>query len=248
MIEMSQEEFEVEIQRLIDGNITRKKLAKKLQTDMRTLNKKIMEIAQTNSELYSKFVDKFPYKPRKIQVDIEDLAVQVILHGLEETSEATGISTRTIIRKIKTLEKTNLELHRLYTHRNDRMTFEQRELFNAAVQKFQKNYRLEISGIEKREQEIREVLSKFEGLVDSGMSKASAARIMGYDDYSTIWKKYQELKRIETEKASVPESKQDAARIFRSNMKTQITDKSLEVQSLEGTQRENIENGMIEKE
>ena len=62
MKELSQKEFEEQIQRLIDGQTTRKKLAKEIGTDIRTLNKKIMEMSAKNPELYTEFLKKFPYK------------------------------------------------------------------------------------------------------------------------------------------------------------------------------------------
>ena len=65
MKELTQKEFEEQIQRLIDGNIGRKKLAKELETDIRTLNNKIMELASTNPDLYARFIEKFPYEKTK---------------------------------------------------------------------------------------------------------------------------------------------------------------------------------------
>ena len=70
MKELTQQEFEEQIERVIDGKIGRKALAKELETDIRTLNRKITELADTNPDLYFKFIEKFPYKPKEIKLNL----------------------------------------------------------------------------------------------------------------------------------------------------------------------------------
>lgn len=202
MKQLSQSEFESQIERLLKGDITRRNLAKELETDIRTLNTKIVELAETNPELYKRFVEKFPYQPKEIKVDIEKLAIRVIRRGVEAVVSDTGISRRTISRKVKTLEKDNPELYELYVIRNKKMTFDERTMFNEKVAKLEKNLlqKLERRELEEKEKEIRDTLAKFEELVAGGMEKAPAARALGFDGYPTIWKKYQELRRIESER------------------------------------------------
>ena len=59
MQKISQQEFEVVIQNLIDGNTTKDKIQKELKTDIRTLNRKIREMSEKNPTLYEEYIKKF---------------------------------------------------------------------------------------------------------------------------------------------------------------------------------------------
>lgn len=222
MKEISQEEFEVEIEKLIAGEITKQELTKKLKTGLKTLNRKIDELEKINPELYKKVVRKIPYVPRDIEIDIESLAISVIRYGREETAESVGISIRTISRKIKELKNLNPDLYALYQIRNKRMTKKQRERYMLRVDELDKNIRPERSGLKEREQEIRNVLSQFETLVANGMLKRDAAQKLGYAGYPSIWNMYRDLERIQTAKkmkASVAKESKEA--VFRKEMKVE---------------------------
>ncbi len=66
MKEIKDSEFEQLMLEVIEGKKkSRVKLAEELQTDWRTLNKKIQLLSMTNPELYKKFVEKYPYKQQK---------------------------------------------------------------------------------------------------------------------------------------------------------------------------------------
>lgn len=58
MKKISQEEFENLVQSLINRETTRKKLAKTLETDIRTLNSRIRKLSEENDELYKKYIKK----------------------------------------------------------------------------------------------------------------------------------------------------------------------------------------------
>ena len=83
MKQISQEEFEQYIQDIIDGKMTRKRLASELETVMRTINHRIMELEGKNPALYQAFIQKFPYTPKEIKLDVEALAIKVINNGIE---------------------------------------------------------------------------------------------------------------------------------------------------------------------
>ena len=79
MKNISNSELEALIQSLIDGKITRKNLAKELETDLRTLHKKIVEVSQTNPELYKKYIEVFPYQPKvRDDLDYEALLIDIM--------------------------------------------------------------------------------------------------------------------------------------------------------------------------
>ena len=200
MSKITIEQIEESVRRLLNGETTKRQLIKELDTSMRTLNNEITKLSLYNAELYKKYVDKFPYKPKEIVVDIETLAVRVITNGLQETSKQTGISVRTISRKVKTLEKTNPELYSLYANRSKPMTDEERVKFNAKVSEFYSTKPITRNEIDEKERELTTILQDFEEKVQSGMSKAQAARELGFDGYPTIYKKYKELDRLRVEK------------------------------------------------
>ena len=196
MKDLSKQEFEEKVQELLDRKITRKKLAKELETDVRTLNNRISKLSVTNPDLYAEFIKNFPYKPKTIEIDIEALAVNVIENGMDSASKTIGISTRTITRKVNTLKKLNPELYDLYKRRNDNMTDEEKAKYISQFSKFNKMKKIERKELENKEAELISILSKFESKLAEGMSKNKAAISLGLDGYPTIWKKYQDLNRI----------------------------------------------------
>lgn len=219
MKNLSNQEFEEKVQELIDRKITRKELAKELETSMRTLNDKITKLSETNPDLYAEFIKIFPYKPKSIEIDIEALAVQVIENGIDSTSKLTKISSRTITRKVNTLKKTNPELYDLYKRRNDKMSEDEKASYIRQVGKFNKMDKIERSELEYKEAELSSILSEFEKKVAEGMSKNKAAISLGFDGYPTIWKKYQELNRIKTQNQSL-ESEEKKKKSFREELQS----------------------------
>lgn len=217
MKKLSNKEFEEKVQELIDKKITRKELATQLETSMRTLTKKITELSKTNPNLYTEFITVYPYKPKSINVDIENLAVQVIKNGIDNISKETGISSRTITRKVKTLKDTNPELYDLYKRRNENMSEDEKARYIHEVNKLDKMQKVERSELKDKEVELTSILSEFEKKVASGMSKNKAAIALGFDGYPTIWKKYQELDRIKTQNMSL---KSEEKKSFREELQS----------------------------
>lgn len=252
MKNISQKEFEEVVQLIIRKEVTRRQAAKDLETDLRTLNHKITELAQTNPALFEEYITVFPYKPKEIKVDIEDLAMAVIRNGVKQTSTMTGISVRSISRKVRILEETNPALYELYVHRNDRRSELEELRFQERLDEIRKRPIVPIKRVELEEKEetIRETLAEFERLVESGLSKAEAARRLGYDGYPTIWKKYQEMKRIESEKEvkatkdndnkDSQESEGSKAKSFRDSMKADSIVR-MQTDRVEGTKKEKVE-------
>ena len=117
MKDLSEQEFEAQIERLLNGEISRKALAKELNTDIGTLTRKIVELSDTNPELYLRWVEKFPYRPKNTNIKEEELAIAIINDGLQQTIERLRISKMTVSRKIRKLKDINPELYRLYRKR-----------------------------------------------------------------------------------------------------------------------------------
>ena len=156
-----------------------------------------MELASTNPDLYARFIEKFPYKPKEINTDIEGLAVTIIKNGLQQTMEDTGFNKMTISRKMKKLRTLNPGLHKLYVTRNEKMSVIERERFLQELEKYDRDFgeiRKDDVGIKK--EQIQKELDEFEALLASGLSKDDAARELGHSDYTPIWRRYKELERI----------------------------------------------------
>lgn len=224
MKQISQAEFESLVEILIDGKITRKKLAKGLDTDIRTLNNKITELSIYNPELYEKYVQKFPYRPKtRRDIDFEALVIYAMKNSktLDEIAEEYQVSRRTVARRIKEMEKTNPELFNLYREYAD--SLKKRSVMSLPLQERIDNLVSSpvalSTNIEVKENELRVTLQRFEELLSQGISKAEAARTLGYDDYPTIWKKEQELKRIESERKVMAQQDDSESKRFRHSMR-----------------------------
>lgn len=223
MKELTQKEFEEQIERVIDGKIGRKALAKELETDIRTLNRKITELADTNPDLYFKFIEKFPYKPKEIKLNLEELALYAIQKGTRQAAIKFGISRRTVTRKVNKLKKEQPELYGLFCGKEyiqgEHVPKIKKDEYVYNVSKHEDIKRKGNISVAAKRKELEETISEFEKLLATGMSKAKAARTMGYDDYPTIWKKYQELQRIVTEE-TIRKNKEEQ-KSFRNSLKAE---------------------------
>ena len=117
MIEISQEEFESKIKKVIQGEKSKTDLIKELQTDSRTLNNKIQELSAYNKELYIEFISIKPFKSKtRDDIDYEALVIEMIKKSMFTADAASkyGIGVRTIQRGVKKLQNENPELIEIY--------------------------------------------------------------------------------------------------------------------------------------
>ena len=201
MKNISKDEFKQVIRRLINGEITKVKLAKELETDPRTLDNRIQELSATDPELYYEYVDVLPYKQKGIDhIDFEALVIYMLKNGCtaDETAQKFGVSRRTINRRINDLE--NKELREMYREvadnrkhgRNngvelDRIIseLEPREVIKGGVN-------------DRRKRELLAIESRFNKLCET-MDKTQAAKTMGYGDRDRLYKLMYELYKLEIE-------------------------------------------------
>lgn len=117
MVDISQEDFENKVRKMIDGECTRADLIKELKIDRVTLNSKIQELVVLNNTLYMQFISKFPYVPREYtHIDYEAMIIDIMkkAYTKKQAAEQYGISDRTINRKIKEMENKNPQLVAFY--------------------------------------------------------------------------------------------------------------------------------------
>ena len=229
MKDLSQQEFEAHIERLLSGEIGRKALAKELNTDIGTLTRKIVELSVTNPELYLRWVEKFPYRPKNTNIKEEELAIAIINDGLQQTIERLRISKMTVSRKIRKLKDINPELYWLYTHRNCDMTKIEREQFWMQVEKYNEGYTtVQRTDIEDTKRAIEEEIRIITELMRKQLRIEEAARVLGRKNSEEIWRRCRLLERILTEERAKEElenrknnKEQDFKKSLKYNVKLQ---------------------------
>ena len=192
---ISDEEFEKLVQKVIDGEITRKEIEKEYHTSMRTINNRITKLADTNPKLYKEFINKFPYQEK----ERKDITPELILikfasgKSFKEISKDCDVSVRTLGRRIKS----NPEIYQLYQAlKNKKMTPDKW----IEIESIKKQQLIGTSPKnEKREEFLKRIIGEFDDKLKTGISKAEAARSIG-KTYTDIDKLLHELNRIETEK------------------------------------------------
>lgn len=201
MKNISKDEFKQAIRRLINGEITKVKLAKELETDPRTLDNRIQELSATDPELYDEYVDVLPYKQKGIDhIDFEALVIYILKNGCtaDEAAQEFGVSRRTISRRINDLE--NKELREMYKEVADNRKHGR----NNGVELDRKISELEPREVikggvnDRRKRELLAIESRFNKLCET-MDKTQAAKTMGYGDRDRLYKLMYELYKLEIE-------------------------------------------------
>ncbi len=201
MKNISKDEFKQAIRRLINGEITKVKLAKELETDPRTLDNRIQELSATDPELYYEYVDVLPYKQKGIDhIDFEALVIYMLKNGCtaDETAQKFEVSRRTINRRINDLE--NKELREMYREVADNRKHGR----NNGVELDRKISELEPREVikggvnDRRKRELLAIESRFNKLCET-MDKTQAAKTMGYGDRDRLYKLMYELYKLEIE-------------------------------------------------
>ncbi len=239
MKKLREEEFADAVRRLINGEITKVKLAKELETDPRTLDNKIQELSVTNPELYNEYVRALPYKQKGIDhIDYEALVIYMLKQGLtaNEAAQKYEISRRTISRRICELE--NKELLNMYREVADNRKHRR----NNGVELNRKISELEyrdvvIGGVnDRRKAELLAIEARFNKLCET-MDKGQAAKVMGYGDRDRAYKLLHELYKLEIEGFTKREKEKEEQE---KNVKQEETNETTNTKSKEETPKQAI--------
>lgn len=217
MKEITDSEFEQLMLEVIEGKKSRVKLAEELQTDWRTLNKKIQLLSMTNPELYKKFVEKHPYKPKEITaIPLKTMLVEFLKTGIrmQDLADKYGIGERTLRRKIDALKKSDdpkdRELHDICKQtaynraHGKKMHFElQRKIDELEIQEEE----IKQDDKEKRRQQLLQIEKNYNELCRI-MPKEKAAEAMGYT-YNRVYKLLDELYCMEIQNNAIKGFKED---------------------------------------
>ena len=233
MKQISQEEFEQYVEAIINGEMSKAQVVKELQTESRTLNNRIQELAEMNPKLHRRYVEKHPYKTRERKdLDAMQLAIEILKEGrtITQIAEERQTGARTIQRRINTLENSEDLLKRRVYHlckevgkNNSKRDGKMPEKLAKQIQQILEEIEGEIiiesktleSNVEKRRQELIELEKKYHELCMS-MSKEIAAKTLGYTR-GRINKLLNELYRIEIERVASVQN-----RDFRQRLKVEI--------------------------
>ena len=255
---ISQEQFEELVRRVINGEVTRKEISKEYHISERKINFKITELATKNPQLYQEFISKFPYRPKTItNINFVELAKKIIKEGnqIGILAEQYDISTKTINRRIKEMKNSGIiddltgltqgEIYDLYIkYRTGELSFEDEQF----IESMQVGTIIEKEKSDDRREYLEGILSKYYQYIAQGMSKAKAARMLGFE-YPDMYKKEEELKRIETEVSKTELSAREKMRGFKKELEFTTTgslDIKQEELDLSRRNREKNENATIE--
>lgn len=201
--------FEELIGKVIAGEINRKQITREYHISSRTINLMITELSKTNPELYMRFIERFPYKPKEIEnIDFVELVKEIMKQDktIEDLSITYGVSTRTIRRRIGKMKDSNEieissgmtldELYHLYKrYRAEDLSIEDKSIIQAMkVGKIQNAPNSQ----DARKNYLADLIARYNEYRRQGMSTRDAAKMLGYS-FLDIYKKQGELERIITE-------------------------------------------------
>lgn len=204
MREVAQEEFEKDIELVIEGEISLKFLVESYETSYTSLHEKILTLQSINPDLYKRYIKKFPYKPKKNpNISSRAIVIEIMKSGanIHTIVKKYEIPRRTVDRRIAAIKKEDPELYSIYKkyRENPKDTINNRLIE-------QLDYEAVIQSEETPEQvqkkRLREILKEYEGLIsgESPMEKEKAARMLGYTPQQ-ISEMRRKIGRIEAEKS-----------------------------------------------
>ncbi len=204
MKQVTEQEFEQYIEEIIQGNKSRKKVIKELETDSRTLKANIQKLAETNPELYGRFIKKFPYKTKaRTGINYKGLIIAMIKNGytLEQASQIYEIGIRTISRRIKDLEEQEPDLIKLYRQvaLNQKCAIPITKETMDQIEQLSLEEVVLTDPVEEREQKLLKIERQYNQRCGQFKTNAEAAESMGFT-YNQIMKLLRELYAIEIEK------------------------------------------------
>ena len=200
MKEVSQNEFEELIKRVLNGEISLKDVVAMLETSYSAVNNRITAMRETNPELYAAYKEKRPYKPkRNSQIDSEALLINIMLENLSlrDASAKFDIPLRTIDRRIAEVKKQNPKLYEIYIrYKEKEMTLEDEKFLSMN----KKDVKSEQDACEIKLEEITKKLNEYERLISegNGLTHCQAAKKLGCTPQQ-IDEMYKKKKRIEAQ-------------------------------------------------
>ena len=116
MTDLEWKEFIIELNQE-DKKVDLRKECKARGVGLNTLYRKVNNLKETNTEIFTEFMRLHPYIPRDIStIDFEQLMRESIILGVsqKDLESEYGVSKRTIQRKFRKIHDENPELFNLY--------------------------------------------------------------------------------------------------------------------------------------
>ena len=237
MKDVSQEQFEIDIESVIEGKVSLKQLVLKYRTSYDYIHQKILELSYTNITLYERYIEKFPYKP-KINENISARGIVIELIKSKSTigqlSDKYGIPARTIDRRIKSVEAEDPELYALYKRYRKNPKDEQidREIRSVPYEPVIS----EMSSVELKESTIRGIIGSYKEIIADGtVKKEDAARQLGYtpQQIAVMQQKLIRIAREQEVKTSGAKSFRESFKVDKNGMNTIKVDDRSSIKNIE---------------
>ena len=220
-------------------------MIEELETDFRTFMRKVSILSATNPELYEKFIEIHPYKPREITgISIRNIVIEYLngdVQFLSDLAKKHNIGVRTLNRKVNKLKTSkNQEERKLYdlykaVAYNHKHGKENSIELEQAIKNLEPDLEEEYDDKEKRRQELLAIEKEYEEL-SMTMPREEAAKKMGYTN-NRIWKLLNELYRIEIE-LNFRENNSDKRNEFIEELKVKQTGEQVEPLNLQTSDKE----------
>lgn len=252
--EIDQKLFEELIEKVIAGEMTRRQITKEYHISARTTNLMITELSKTNPELYMRFIEKYPYKPKEIEnINFVELTKKIIKEDkfIEDLATKYNVSTRTIRRRITNMKgskeiepSTGITLDELYNlykrYRAEELSLEDREIIETMKVGEIQNA---INSQESRKNYLENIINQYKEYRKQGIPTKKAAKMLGYS-FLDIYKKQGELARILTEQRRKGKGEEYK---HKSHIKTQKEKMKLFKGGLKFSTKNSSQNGIVPK-
>lgn len=193
MKEISDQEFEQYVMKLINRESTRVELAKELKTDTRTLINRIYHMK--NEELLKKYIAEYSYKPKKNEnINYENLIISIVKNNekIGEVQDLYNIAERTYRRNIDRIKNVNPRLHQIYKdYIHNSISYEDKEYIDS----LEEGEIAFTNNIEDRKAQLMNLFREYNELLGYGLDEKDALKYM-HENTRSLKRKSDELLRI----------------------------------------------------
>lgn len=193
MKEISDQEFEQNVIKLIKKEITRVDLAKELKTDTRTLTNRIYQMK--NEELLKQYLSEYSYKPKKNEnINYENLIIEIVKNSekIGEVQDLYNIAERTYRRNIDRIKTINPRLYQIYKdYLHNTLSYEDKEYIDS----LEEGPVAVTNNIEDRKAQLMDLFSKYYEMLGLGLDEKDALRYLN-ENTRSFKRKSDEFERI----------------------------------------------------
>lgn len=232
MKEISDQEFEQTVIKLIKKELTRVDLAKELKTDTRTLTNRIYQIK--NEELLKQYLAEYSYKPKKNEnINYENLIIEIVKNNekIGEVQDLYNIAERTYRRNIDRIKNINPRLYQIYKdYLHNILSYEDKEYIDS----LEEGPVAVTNNIEDRKAQLMDLFSKYYEMLGLGLDEKDALRYLN-ENTRSFKRKSDEFERILKEEKinSGKNEKESTNKRRKENFTNSLKFENIVIQSIE---------------